>query len=130
MTKEAPNDLVAEYLAARQERDRAQVRLSDLGERLIKQMEADQRKSFRWSADGLAHAVTYVRKHTTVIDEPGLRKALTARVFDKYTVRKLDRRAMESAMDAGAVDPITVSRFVTSKPGQPYLEYREKEVTE
>lgn len=130
ITVTAPNELVADYLRARSERDAAQARVDELGERLIKQMEADQRKSFRWKADGLARAVTYVQKRTAVIDERGLRKALSAKVFDKYTVRKLDRKAMETAMDAGEVDPVTVSRFVTMKPGRAYLEYREKEETD
>lgn len=126
----APDDLVAEFLVARAARDSAQATLDEVQLRLVKQMEADQRKSYRWTADGKSHAVTYVVKGTTVIDEPGLRRALTAKVFDKYTIRKLDRRAMEQAMDEGTIDPVTVSRFVTIKPSRPYLELREKEVQE
>lgn len=126
----APTELVSEYLVARAQRDAAQVRLDELGERLIKEMESDQRKSFRWNDNGLTRAVTYVVKRTTEIDEPGLRKALTAKVFDRYTKRVLDRKAMETAMDAGQVDPVTVSRFVTQRAHRPYLEYREREVKE
>jgi hypothetical protein len=122
--------LVADFLQARRARDRAQADLDEAQARLIKQMEQDQRKSYRWTADGMSHAVTYVTKGATVIDEKGLRRALTAKVFDKYTVRKLDRHAMEQAMDEGAIDPVTVSRFVTIKPSRPYLELREKEVQE
>ena len=125
-----PNDLVAEYLRARTERDTAQAHLDEAQARLIKQMEADQRKSFKWTSDGRQRNLTYVVKRTTVVDEPGLRKALTAKIYDRYTKRILDRRAMERAMDAGDVDPVTVSRFVSMKPHNPYLDYREKEVTE
>jgi hypothetical protein len=120
----APNDLVGDYLNARAERDYAQVRLDMIQERLMKQMEADQRKSFRWSVDGVRHVVTYVQSHVTRIDEKGLRRALRAKVFDKYTVRKLDRRAMEAAMDAGVIDKLTVSRFVTLQPNVPHLSYK------
>lgn len=125
---EMPDPLVGEYLTARVERDKAQAKLDEISTRLMKQMEADQRKSYRWQADGRAFGVTYVQAHTTVIDERGLRKALTAKVFDRYTKKVLDRKAMEAAMDAGAVDPITVSRFVTLNPNKPHLALAEREV--
>jgi hypothetical protein len=93
----------------------------------MKQMQADQRKSFRWTADGQHNSLTYVQKETTYIDEVGLRKALTAKVYDHYTKRVLDRKAMEAAMGTGAVDPIVVSKFVTTKPMKAYLDYRQRE---
>jgi len=118
------NPLVDDYLEAKAERDKAQARLDELGERLTKQMEADQRKSYRWNADGVRHTLTYVQAHTTQIDEQGLRKALTAKVFDRYTKRVLDRKSMENAIDAGDVDPVVVSRFVTLRPNKPHLTYK------
>lgn len=122
--------LVADFLTARQIRDRAQADLDEAQDRLIKQMEQDQRKSFRWTSDGVSRAITYVQAHTTVIDEAGLRKALGAKAFDRYTIKKLDRKAMEKAMDEGKVDPVTVSRYVTLKPNKAHLSLTEKEVTE
>ena len=124
------NELVTNYLEARARRDEAQANLDNHTARLIKQMEADQRKSFRWDDSGVRRTVTYVQKRTTVIDERGLRKALTAKIFDRYTKRVLDRKKMEDAMGTGAVDPVTVSQFVSQKPQRPYLEYREREITE
>ena len=124
------NPLVQDYLAARHARDEAQTRMDDAQALLMKQMEADQRKSYKWTADGMSHSVSYTQGHTTVIDERGLRKALTAKVFDKYTKKVLDRKAMEQAMDAGSIDPITVSRFVTLRPNKPHLTLVEKEVAE
>lgn len=126
----APSELVADFLAARVERDQAEERFRELEERLIKEMEADQRKSYRWRVEGRTHTLTYTRSSTTSIDEPGLRRALTAKVFDKYTKRVLDRKRMENAIDAGEVDPVTVSRFVTQTPRKPYLKYTSKEEAE
>jgi hypothetical protein len=120
--------LVTDYLQARAERDKAQAHLDEVQARLIKQMEQDQRKSFRWEEDGVSRAVTYVAKRTPVIDETGLRKALTAKVFDRFTKRVLDKKAMEAAMDSGLVNPVTVSKYVSLKPSRPYLEYRVKEI--
>jgi phosphoenolpyruvate-protein kinase (PTS system EI component) len=124
---ETPNELVADFLEARTRRDRAQAEFEEAQARLIKQMEADQRKTFKWTADGRNHNLTFVQQHTTVIDEPGLRKALTAKIFDRYTKRVLVRQAMERAMDEGKIDPITVSRFVTQRPKKPFINYTEKD---
>lgn len=122
--------LLFDYMAARHARDDAQAHLDEAQARLMKQMEADQRKSYRWTDEGRAFAVSYVQAHTTVIDEKGLRRALRAPVFDRYTKRVLDRKAMEAAMDAGVIDPVTVSRFVTLKPNKPHLSVTEKEAQE
>jgi len=124
MADKVPSDLVAEYIAARTARDNADIVLDEIQGRLMKQMEADQRKSYRWEIDGVAHTLTYVRSHTTVIDEKGLRRALRARVFDRYTVRKLDRKAMEAAMDSGEVDRTVVAQFVTLRPNMEHLAYK------
>lgn len=121
----SPQTLVTEYVEAKVALDQLQSRLNELGERLIKQMEADQRKSFRWRAGGVQHSMTYVARTTTAIDEPGLRKALGAKIFDRYTKRVLDRKAMEAAMDSGDVDPVTVSKYVNQSLGKPYLKYTE-----
>jgi hypothetical protein len=125
-----PDELVSMYLAAKAEYEYAKTKYDDLTEALTKQMVADQRKSYRWSDGDLVHKLTFVQQHTTYIDEPGLRKALTAKVYDRYTKRTLDRRAMELAMDTGDVDPILVARFVTTRPKKPFLSYNEREITE
>ena len=124
------NELVREYLIARAEMDKAKVRLDEAAGRLIKQMESDQRKSYRWDTDGVRRAITYKQAHRTEIDERGLRRALTARVFDKYTKKVLDRRKMEEAIGTGVIDKVTVAQFASDNPGQPYLEYREREISE
>jgi hypothetical protein len=127
---ETPQGVLAEFLLCRQARDKAQADLDEAQAQLMKQMEADQRKSYRWKSDGVAHTVSYVQAHTTVIDEKGLRRALRAKVFDKYTKRVLDRPAMEKAMDAGLIDPVVVSAYVTRKPNKPHLSVTEKEVSD
>lgn len=109
--------LIEAYLSAKAAADRAQERVAELAERLCKEMEATQTKTY--TTDDAK--VTYVRNSTTKIDEKGLRRALRAKVFDRYTVRKLDRRAMEAAMDTGEVDPVIVSKFVHTEYTKPYL---------
>lgn len=124
------NPLVDDYLAAKVRYENAKADYEELQARLVKQMEADQRKSFRWTEDGTRYNLTYVQGHTTLIDEAGLRRAMTAKVFDRYTKRVLDRPKMEAALDSGAVDKKLVARFVTLRPNKPHLAYKATEVKE
>lgn len=73
-------------------------------------------------------SATYVQRKTYQIDEIRLRKALTAKVYDKFTVRKLDRSALEKAMEAEQVDSKIVAQCATPVVGKPYLKLTTKEV--
>ena len=119
----ADNDpLVVEYLEAKSAVEGAQRRLDEASAALLSKMAFDHEKTREFRRhDGRVWRLTYVQTHTPVIDEKGLRKALGARVFDKYTVKKLDKKLMERAMDVGEVDPVTVAKFVSEKPSKPYL---------
>lgn len=119
-----PHPIVKEFLAAREAADQANVRLGEAQEKLLIYMAEGQTKTIKWTdAENRIASITYVQNRTPVIDEKGLRKALTAKVFDRYTVRKLDRKAMEAAMDAGEIDPVTVAKFVTEKLSAPYAKF-------
>jgi len=127
----APQDadpLLREYIDAKKALDLAQNRLKKAQAVLLDQMAHDHQKSYRWTKEGRTYGVTYVRAERVEVDEKALRKALTAKVFDKYTVRKLDRKAMEAAIDTGDIDPMVVAKHVLTKPGEPYLRYSEKEI--
>lgn len=66
-----------------------------------------------------AWKVTVVRVQRMKINEAGLKKALGARVFNKFCNMQLDRSKLEEAINAGAVDPTVVSQhteFVNNKP--------------
>jgi hypothetical protein len=90
-------------------------------------MERKQRKTVTDTLDGHTFSATYTQRTTTQINEEGLRKAMGARVFNKYTIRKLDRKALEKAMGDGVVDPTLVAQYVEQVPGKTFLTYRVKE---
>lgn len=92
---------------------------------LLEQMEEKHQKSYKWNKGGLTRTVTYVKGERSVIDEKGLRKALTAKVYDKFTEKKLIRRKLEEAMNNGEVDPMVVAQHVTTTPTAGYLRYTE-----
>jgi len=118
------------YRNAKVDADQAISRLEDAEAKLLKVLEAKQRKTVTDKRDGLVFSATYTQRSTTQINEAGLRKALGARVFDKYTIKKLDRKAMEKAMEEGVVDPTTVAQYVEQVPGKTFLTYRVKEETD
>jgi len=113
---------ILHYVEAKEAADLAQLRLKEVSEQLIKEMEAEQVKTV---TDNDFGKFTYVRRSVPVIDEKGLRRALTARVYDKFTVKKLDRKALEDAMGMGKIDPKVVVQYVQMKDGDPYIKYTE-----
>lgn len=122
----AQDPVLREYVDAKAALDHAERRLKQAQDALLEQMRAKHQKSYKWTnPEGKSTSVTYVQGQTAQIDEKGLRRALTAKVFDKYTTKKLDRKRMEAAMETGEVDPMVVSRFVTMRDNNPYLKFTE-----
>ena len=76
--------------------------------------------------DGQTRKLTYVQSHTTYIDEPGLRRALRAKVFDRYTKRVLDRKGW-SGRWTPAQGPDHGEQVRHPSPQKPFLNYTEKE---
>jgi prolyl-tRNA editing enzyme YbaK/EbsC (Cys-tRNA(Pro) deacylase) len=88
-------------------------------------MAATHAKTLTLDTGDIKHRVTYVTRETHKIDEKGLRKALRARVFDRFTERRLVRSRLEAAMASGEVDPMLVSKYVETVQSAPYLRYTE-----
>lgn len=87
-------------------------------------------KSASRTQDGIRYQATYVQREVSVINEAALRRELTAKVYDKYTVKKLDRKKLEQAMDDGAVDPMKVLNHVHMEKSAPYIKYTEGKAEE
>lgn len=119
--------LLWEYIDARRAADQALQALNKAEQKLLGFMEHNQRKTYSVSEDGFKFTATYTQRTNTQIDEKGLRKALTAKVFDRYTTRQLDRKALEKAMSDGEIDPTAVAPYVESVPGKKFVTYRMKE---
>lgn len=125
---EDEQEALINYIEAKKDADRAQERLAQAEANLLVQMQAHKRKNLTLASEGRKFSATYTQRTTNEIDESGLRKALTASVFDKFTVKKLDRKALERAMSDGDIDPVVVAQFVKQVPGKTFVTYRVKEV--
>ncbi len=125
--EDSPHPVLTDYLSAKSAFDQAKRHLEAVQGRLLEQMEADHTKTLKLNDHGVTKSVTFVQRTTMKVDEAGLRKALTAKVYDRYTVRSLDRKALEKAMGDGEVDPMVVAKYVSEETSKPYLKFTEKE---
>jgi hypothetical protein len=115
------------FVQAKHDADFANRKLEDAEAKLLAMMESSQQKTATWKDGTVKFSATYTQRTTNQINEQGLRKALTAKVYDRFTIKKLDRKALEQAMTDGEVDPMIVAKFVDQVPGKTYLTYRAKD---
>jgi len=126
-TDPAVAEAFRDFITKKTDADRAIRALEDAEAKLLGLMESKQIKTATQQYDGIKFSATYTQRTTHQINEQGLRKALGARAFDKFTVKKLDRKALEQAMSNGDVDPMVVAKFVDQVPGKTFLTYRARE---
>jgi hypothetical protein len=67
------------------------------------------------------YRLTAVQGERLDVDEPGLRKALSAPVYDKLCALKLDRTKLELAIADGRIDPIVVASHTHHRQNRPYV---------
>lgn len=119
-------ELVQRLHLARVNREQADVEVKKLERQMVDLMEADSRKTV--TAGEVQ--VTYVRPTRVKVDEAGLRKALGAKTFDKYTVSKLDTKKLEKGLENEELSAEQVSPFISEEVGSPYLRVSERKSRE
>lgn len=105
----------------------AEAELAEAKGEVIDALQDLNKKSTIQRRDGKRLTFTVARKTTTTVDEKGLRKALGAKVFDRYTERKLKNKKLEEAIEIGDIDGYTVAKYLTVTQGAPYITYTEKD---
>ncbi len=123
-------NLAAQYLAAKNAHDQAKRHLDQIQAQLVAQMQYDHQKSHAYVFGGQKTTITYVQNTRVEINEAGLRKAMKAKNYDRFTKRVLDRKALEDAMERDEVDSRLVAQYCTPKVGTPFLKVTTKEVEE
>lgn len=73
------------------------------------------------SASTEAHKAALVTATTIVIDEKKLKRVIGARLWNKVTVQKLDKKKLEAAVELGEVDMSDVAKSSDEVPKAPYI---------
>lgn len=110
-------ELFADLARLKEERDEVERRYRDLQDTLVAHLNAKHQKST--TVNGTKFTV--VINERLVIDSDALKKGLGARIWNKFTVRKLDRAKLEAAVLEGSVDPVLVARHSSVKRDTPYI---------
>jgi hypothetical protein len=90
---------------------------------LAAEMESQQIKTHEVQDGGKIYRATFLQASTPIIDEAGLEKDLGTEVFERYTKRVLDRKALEEGMEHGEVDPFVVGKHVTERKNRPSVRF-------
>lgn len=96
---------------------------------LVAVLAEQQLKSGSMEMEGVRYTTTATARTTLTIDEPGLKKALTAKVFNKLTRSVLDRAKLEDAINQGEVDPAVVAQHTTTQTGATSIRLTKKEAS-
>ena len=90
---------------------------------LAQEMENEQIKTHEVQDGGKVYRATFLQAVIPVIDEGALEDELGTEVFDRYTKRVLDRKALEEAMENGELDPLTVGKHITERKNRPSVRF-------
>lgn len=110
-------DLFDALALLKDEKDEADRRYRETQAMVVAALESRQQKT----ATVHGRKFTLVAAERTVIDEDGLKKGLGAKVWNKFTIRKLDRSKLEQALLDGSVDPVLVARHSVVKRDTPHI---------
>jgi len=67
------------------------------------------------------YKVTVVESERLKIDEDHLIKAIGKRIYNKVSVRKVDKKLLETAIKNGEINPAAISGSVVISKSTPYL---------
>jgi hypothetical protein len=95
--------------------DEATRAANDVKKVLAEALEQDQIKTHEVQDGGKIYRATFLQAIVPIIDEEGLEKELGAEVYDRYTKKVLDKKALEQAMESNEVDPLKVGKHVTER---------------
>jgi hypothetical protein len=108
---------------AKMNRDEADEEFQQAQDDLIKLMGKQKSTSgkFVWGGDIHEITATVVAGERIITDEVALKKRLGQRVWDRVTVKKLDKAKLEDAIAQGEVDATVVAACCEAVPNKVYV---------
>lgn len=117
-------DYTEEVLALhelRNARDDADQRYRAAAEALMARMDDEGRKSVVVRNGDKTITAARMQVSRVVIDEPALKKRVGAKLWEKISVRVLDRKKLDAFIATGEVAPETVADVSTNAVNAPYI---------
>jgi hypothetical protein len=121
---------VRQVIEAREAEAKAHEQVKHAEAALAELLAEQQLKTARLQVGNHAYTATVTSRVSHTFDESGLRKALTAKVFDRFTIRKLDAKALKQAVEEGRVDPAVVAQYTQEHTSPPYIQVRSREIND
>jgi hypothetical protein len=104
-------------------KDAAEIEYADAQDDLIKLMGSAKTATGKFVFDGIIHEIkaTIVAGSRIVCDESALKKRLGVRMWDRVTMKKLDKAKLEEAIAQGEVDATIVAACSEEVPNKVYV---------
>ena len=112
------DELVAEYVDLRFQRDEAAERLAEVGQKLQDLMEQKALSSHKTRTGA---KVTVVERRNESLNEETLRKRIGAQMWNKITTRVLDKHKLDAFIKSGEVNLRDVAMATTVGDTTTYL---------
>lgn len=91
-------------------------------------LEEQQLKSSSLQVGQTKWTMSVVTRVTHSFNEQGLRKALSAKTYDKFTEKVLNRTKLKKAVEEGELDPAVVAQYTEEHVSAPFIQVRHKEL--
>ena len=117
--------LVVQLDDARREKDALDKRIKELQSTILDNF-GDQKTVTVDTADGRTLKATRVQNVRTSIDDLALKAAVTAPLWNKITVRTLDKTKVEAFIGSGELDPSIVAQCSTETPSSPFIKITDR----
>lgn len=92
-----------------------------LQSKIISFLEENESSTVEWELNGRPSKATVVYSSVLKFDEDGLSEALTARMWNEISTRKLDQKKLEDKVARGSIDPTLVADHSDEVPRSPYI---------
>lgn len=121
MTEKAIERLLVEIQSSEEELQTWQAQVEKSKLELMELLEKHNISSTEQEVQGESVKVTVVRPTRLEIDEDGLREDLTEAIWRLVTKAVIDKKALESAVAKGKIEPQTISKHSKEVATKPYL---------
>ena len=121
MTEKAIERLLIEIQSSEEELQTWQAQVEQSKKELLDLLEKHNISSTEQEVQGESVKVTVVRPTRLEIDEDGLEQELTDSLWRLVTKVVLDKKALESAVAKGKIEPQTISKHSKEVATKPYL---------